>query len=167
MSMLDDDTLREVGRFAIEFNTLEEVITMMAGAILECTEWSVAQSLTERLTDGPKLDRVKQMCGLLAKAHGLEKTSPHKALLRQIGIAKGVVSERNAVIHGELTVKRGKPPTVQLRKQAVELSPRALSALVRKIDGVAGGLATAYLDFMIAVEESRDATTKKKSRHHT
>ena len=119
MPILDDETLREVGRYAIEFNTLDELITALAVAILECTEWDIGQHLTERLTVGHKLDRIKEVCTILAKAHGLLDTNLHKALIEQLGLAKGIIAERNTVIHGELTIKHGKRTIIRLKKQTV------------------------------------------------
>jgi len=63
--MLDDETLREVGRFAIEFSTLNDVITSVAGASLECAEWEIAQYLTDHLTIGRKLERIATVCATL------------------------------------------------------------------------------------------------------
>lgn len=161
MSILDDETLKEIGRFAIEFGNLDEMINTLACAILGCTEWDIAQHLTERLTNGPKLQRIAKVSGILAKAHGLEDTDFYKALLEQIRHAERIVTERNTIIHGEVSVERGKPPIVQLKKKPdVELTPRALSTLVQKINGVTEGLSTAYTDFMIAIEEAQAAAKK-------
>jgi hypothetical protein len=153
---MDDETLREVGRFAIEFSTLGGLITTLAMAILECAESNIAQHLTERLTDGRKLEQIESVSKILATAHGLMDSNAHQALLVQIGIAKGIINERNTVIHGEVTKQRN-GPIIQLKKQTVELNPRALSALVTKIDHVAYGLITAYVDFMDAVYKARTA----------
>jgi hypothetical protein len=155
--MLDDETLKEVGLFAIEFSTLDKLIATLATAILECTEWNIAQYLTERLTDGRKLEQIEAVSKKLANAHGLLDADVHKVLLEQIGLAKGIVDERNTVIHGEVTIDQGNRPVIQLKKQAVEVSPRALSELVEKIDRVAYGLITAYVDFMDAVYKARTA----------
>jgi hypothetical protein len=70
-------------------------------------------------------------------------------------LARRIIDERNTVIHGELTVKHGERPIVRLKKQTVQLSPSALSALVHKIDDVSIGLITAHTDFMDAVYKAR------------
>src|SRR5579859_5307667 len=104
MSILDDETLKEVGRYVIEFTTLDELITELAAAVLECAEWDIAKHLTGHLNVSRKLDGIKKACDILAKAHGLLDTSLHKALLERIVLAKEIVNERNAIIHGELTI---------------------------------------------------------------
>jgi len=78
MSMLDDETLREVGRFAIEFVTLDELITNLAASILECTEWDTAERLTANLTLGRKLDLIGEVSKQLATTYGL--IQPYDAL---------------------------------------------------------------------------------------
>ena len=155
MSLLDDETLKEVGRVTIEFNTLDELITVLAAAIFECTEWSTAEYLRKHFT-GPKLEQIKGVCNILADAHGIRTTS-HRALLDQIELSEAILKERNTIIHGELTIENGKRPRVHLKKSTVELSPQTLSELVQKINRATDGLLTTYYDFMDAVYKARDA----------
>jgi hypothetical protein len=161
--MLDDETLKEVGRYVVEFNTLEELITALAAAIFECSEWGTAEYLRKRDTR-QKLDQIQEVCKILAGAHGLQESPLRRALSDQITEAKTILSERNTVIHGELTIKHGERPIVQLRKAqnspVVVLSPGALSVLVQKISRTTDGLLTAYYDFMDAVDKARDAPAK-------
>lgn len=157
MPVLDDETLKEVGRFAIDVNSLDEVIATVAGASLECAEWDIALLLNEPLSNSRKLDRIKEVCTRLANAYGLVDTTFYKALVEQIGRVREVIHERNAVIHGDLTVKNGERPIIRLKKQTVELSPKALSVLVEKIERVSIGLITSHTDFMDAVYKARAA----------
>lgn len=165
ISVLDDETLKEVGRFAIEIRTLDEVITSVAGASLECAEWDIALFLNERLTNGSKLDRIANVCAKLAKAYGLVDATFYKALVDQIGFVRKIIQERNVVIHGEVIVKRGERPTVRSKNQpVVDLSPSALSLWVQEIDRASLGLITAHTDFMDAVYKARAA---QKTPAHT
>jgi hypothetical protein len=166
MSRIDDGTLREVGRFAIECSTFDALITQLAADIIECTESSIAKHLTEQLTLGRKLERIKKVCTMLATAHGLLDTNSHKTLLDKIGLAETVANHRNTVIHGEVTNKRGKAPTIQLKKQSVELSPSALSVEIDKIDRASDVLVTAYIDFMSEIRQARDAAAKIQGPRH-
>jgi hypothetical protein len=61
---LDDETLKQVGRFAMEFNTLDELIRAMATIVLECEEWDVAEHLTEDHTVGRNLARVRKVSNI-------------------------------------------------------------------------------------------------------
>ncbi len=156
--LLSNETLMQVGRFAIEFNTLDELIRILAAVVLECEEWDVAQHLAEGDTARRNVARVRKISDILAKKYGLADAELHKALLEQLSFAEEVITQRNAVIHGELTVKRGKQPIVQLKKQTpVEMSPAALSELVRKTDSVTNKLLDTHTAFMHAVYEARDA----------
>jgi len=93
----------------------------------------------------------------LAKAHELVDTDLYKALVERIGFAKRIIDERNAVIHGELTVKRGERPSFRSNKLTLDLSSNDLAALVQKIDCASLGLITAHTDFMDAVYKARAA----------
>jgi hypothetical protein len=156
MPMLNDETLKEVGRFAVEFSTLDELITTLATAILECAEPNTAQYLTKQLLPGRKLEQIKEVSNILAEAHRLKGADVHIVMLKQIELANGIVNERNAVIHGKVRMQ-GNRPIIEGKKQAVELSPGALSGLVKKIDRVAYDLISAYVEFMDAVYKARNA----------
>jgi hypothetical protein len=153
MSMLDDETLKEFGRFAVEFSTLDELITNFAAAILECVEWEIAEHLTAKLSLGSKLDLIGAVSKTLAKKYAL--TQPYDVLSRQIISAKRLIGDRNTVVHGSLTIKRGERPIVQARGRRVEMTSDKLSELVRQIDRATDGLPTAYFDFMDAVCNAR------------
>ena len=157
MSILDDETLKEVGRYVIEFTTLDELITALAAAVLECAEWDIGKHLTGHLTVGRKLDGIQKVCHILAKAHGLLDTRLLKTLLGKIALAREIIDKRNAVIHGELTIKHGKRPTVRSKTATVELGPNDLSVLVQQINRATDGLVAAYYDFMDAVYQARAA----------
>jgi len=153
--MLDDETLKEVGRFATEFSTLDELITNLAASILECTEWETAERLTANFTLGRKLDLIGEVSKLLATTYQL--TQPYDVLSTQVSSVKQLVEDRNTVLHGLLTVKRGEHPIVQAKKNKVELTPNKLSELARRIDAAIDGIPPAYFDFMDAVYKVRRA----------
>lgn len=153
--MLDNETLKDVGRFAIEFSTLDELITNLAASILECAEWDTAERLTANFTLGRKLDLIGEVSKQLATTYAL--TQPYDTLLTQVGFAKRLVVDRNAVLHGSLTIRRGEHPTVQAKKDKVELTPSKLSELVGRIDSAIDGLPPAYFGFMDAVCKARAA----------
>lgn len=161
MSILDDETLKGVGRFAIEFNTLDELISALATVVLECAELDTAQHLTANFTVRRKLELIEVVCKILASTYAL--TQPHGALSKQISSAKRLIDNRNTVVHGSLTIKRRERPIVQSKEQRVELSPDKLSEMVREIDRVTDGLATAYYDFMDAVYKAREAASEDKT----
>ena len=157
--MLDDETLREVGRLVIEFNTLEELITALAAAIFECTEWATAEYLRKRDTS-QKLGQIRDVCNILAEAYELQGKPPFTSLLSQIkekGTILKLLKKRNAVIHGEVTIKRGERPCIQSKQSTVELSPEALSVLVQEADRATADLLAAYYNFMDAVGKAREA----------
>ena len=165
MSRLNDETLRAVGQCAIEFSAFDELLTAMAADVLECNDWEIAQYLTSsRLTAGPKLQRIEEVCNILAKLYRLEDTHPHKAMLQEIKVAQGAITERNTVIHGELKRKHGKAPIVQLRKHVVEMSPDALSIIVDKINRSGDSLVEAYQHFMDTVHKARKEEDALKNR---
>jgi hypothetical protein len=166
MSLLDDETLKEVGRFFLEFNAFDELVTALATVALECAEWETAQHLTERLTAGQKLQRIDSVRATLAKLHELAGTNSYRELSEQLNLARGINAERNTVIHGELAIIWSKRPKVQLREQTVELTPGSLSALVQRIRVTTDGLLSAYNDFMYAVGEAREATSESKTTRH-
>ena len=157
MSILDDETLTGVGRFAIEFNTLDELISALATVVLECAELDTAQHLTADYTVGRKLELIRTVCKILASRYAIAQ--PHVALLTQIHCAKRLIDNRNTVVHGSLIIKRGARPIVQSKEQRVELSPDKLSELARQIDLATDGLTTAYYGFMDAVYRARQAAS--------
>lgn len=164
MPKLDDEALKEVGRFAIRFRYLDEMITEVATRILGCTEQGIAQHLTGHLTEGRKLDWIETICKILATAHGLLDTSVHNTFLEKIKLAKDIVERRNAVIHSEVKKKGGKA-TVQSKKDiVVELTPEALSVETDKIEPAADALVDAYTEFMHGVKKARagDAAVAKE-----
>jgi len=143
--MLNDETLKEIGRVTIEFSILDEVITDMAWLIIECTEPDVARCVTPPFID-QKLDHIAMVCKKLKEAHRLENAIPG-ALLTQIGLAKGIVSKRNTIIRGELESRRGGEPLLRLGKkdkepQVFHATPHELADLVDDIHGVTNGLMT-------------------------
>ena len=87
----------------------------------------------------------------------MQLTQPYDVLSTQVSSVKRLVEDRNTVLHGSLTIRRGKLPIVQAKKNKVELTPNKLSELVRRIDSAIDGLPPAYLDFMDAVYRARGA----------
>jgi len=157
MSILDDETLKGVGRFAIEFNTLDELISALAAVVLECAELDTAQHLTADYSVGRKLDLIRTVCKILASRYAIAQQ--HEALSMQINCAKQLIGSRNTIVHGSLIIKRGARPIVQSKGEPVELSPDRLSELARQVDLATDGLTTAYYDFMDAVYRARQAAS--------
>jgi len=160
MLLFDDETLKEVGRFAVQFSVLDDLISALAALVLECGEFETAQSLTAGLTTGRKLELMSDVCKSLAKRYPLMQ---HKELLKQLGEAKKLVDDRNTVIHGSLTIDRHECLVAQSRKGTVALTPDKLSAMVRRIERTTHGLATEYLEFMDAIHRAREAASKKRT----
>jgi len=157
MSLLDDETLKEIGRFATEFTTLDEVITYVAEEILECAERKTAEQITANAgTLGRKLELFKTVSKQLAATYALTESQPYRLLSTQIRAAKPLVGHRNTVLHGSLTIKRGQPPIIQAKKETMELTQQRLSELRGQIDLSIEKLSSAYFDFMDAVHEARD-----------
>jgi hypothetical protein len=127
MSTLDDETLKGVGRFAVEFGTLDETISHFAADILECTEWGIAEHLTTNLTIGRKLELIRDVARKLATKYAFDL--PHAALSAQIVSMKTLIDHRNTVLHGSVTIKRGQNPIVEA-KTSLELTPNKLSDLI-------------------------------------
>ena len=160
MTRLDDETLKEVGRFAIEFNDLDLVISGIAEWILECAEFETSEQLTPKTLElGRKLERIRTVSRSLADKYALGEL--HGVLTKQIDSANCIIGARNTVFHGSLIIKAGQPPTIQA-KQQMELTPNRLSELVRQIDDTLHALATAYFAFMDAVYKAREAAVRPK-----
>jgi hypothetical protein len=152
---MKDETLKQLGRFALDCNFLDEFISHLATDVLGCAEWDVAQLLTREWTTGRKLEQLRDVSKKLAEIY-VGTTPLYETLSAQIGITRELVNQRNAVIHGTRKFSLDKEPIAQLRTHTVTLNPAALSNLVQKIDDVYDKLGTAYLDFMNAVHVARE-----------
>jgi hypothetical protein len=161
MSQLDDATLMELGRFAIQASGFDELITTLAADVLECAEWRVALERTSRMTAGPKLDQLKTICSVLAELYGVD-LQLHEAVEAQIAAARKIIEDRNTVIHGKLSFQPGKRPVFQLNKKpTVEMSQVALSEFVKRMSQCEEELWRAYLAFNDAVHKKRKVATSK------
>lgn len=153
MSLLDPETLKQVGNFAIEFNTLNDLITTLAAISLECAKFDIAEYLISDFTAGRKLELIEKVAKMMAGKYGL--VQPYTTLKTHLLSARHLVENRNTIIHGDLTVRIGEQPIIQSKKQQVTLTPQKLAELVQQIDETLYALMTAHNEFMIAVCHAR------------
>lgn len=151
--MLNDEVLREIGRFAMEFSTLEELVAALAASILEFDNWQDAERHTQDLSTRRRLELLGERSQQLANKYALAEQ--YVALSTQVGNVKQLNNDRNTVLHGSVTIKRGKHPIVQARKGKIKLTSQQLSKLVRRIDPAFHGLLSEYYAFMDAVYTAR------------
>ena len=120
-----------------------------------------ADYLTDGLTTGRKLERIKEICTILARKHGLVNANLHEKLKNEIGRATVIIDERNTIIHGQLVARRGDRPVFGLRMKTVEMTSEALTALMQRIDQAVDRLGTAYMDFMGALHDAQQNAHKR------
>jgi hypothetical protein len=150
-----------IGRLAVHFNTIEELLDGFKRWFLECREPTVAQSLIHG-TFGTKAKELAELIDVLALKY--ESTKPQAALARaSIKEAEKLGERRNKLIHSTIDVDPKTESTgLVYRTEPVDIDLQRIKALIESVDVLHDKILTRCGDFLVAVKTTRDPQWSKR-----
>lgn len=155
--MITEECYAAIGKLAMEFSSLDEQIGIFATSLLGIHEWEVAEYLSNLKDFQRKVDRIRDVAGLFAKAHKLESEISYQRLQQAVSGLKKIATNRNTLIHGSMTtdLTRGVPIVRLKTHPPVVLQVQEINKLRDELQTVSEEFIDCFIDFYNAVLKKR------------